>query len=55
VGRQWHPSPAEGPANRSLWASSHIRKPVDFQQLTEAVHQLDLCWLLLSEAPPAGK
>jgi CheY-like chemotaxis protein len=35
----------------ALGANSYVRKPVDFDQFTEAVGKLDMYWLLVNEPP----
>lgn len=39
----------------ALGANSYVRKPVDFNQFSEAVRHLGLYWLLWNEPPPLGK
>ena len=38
-----------------LGANSYVRKPVDFNQFSEAARQLGLYWLVLNESAPARR
>ena len=35
-------------------ANSYVRKPVDFARFAEAIHQLQMYWLVLNEPPAAN-
>jgi two-component system, response regulator len=36
----------------TLGANSYVRKPIDFQQFTNALHQIGSYWLQTNQAPP---
>lgn len=39
-------------AGYRLGANSYVRKPVDFEEFTQAIRQLGLYWLLVNNPPP---
>jgi two-component system response regulator len=38
-----------------LGANAYVRKPVEFAEFPTATWQVGLNWVMLNEAPPAGK
>jgi CheY-like chemotaxis protein len=42
-------------ASYRLGANSYVRKPVDFDRFSEAIHQLGSYWLGVNEPPPNGR
>ena len=45
-------APDDVAAGYRLGANSYVRKPVDFDQFSDVVHQLGLYWLVVNEPPP---
>ncbi len=38
-----------------LGANSYVRKPVDFEQFTQAIKELGIYWMVLNEPAPPGE
>jgi two-component system, response regulator len=45
-------APNDVAASYRLGANSYVRKPVDFDEFSETVHQLGSYWLAVNEPPP---
>jgi two-component system response regulator len=45
-------APNDVAAGYRYGANSYLRKPVDFDQFAEVIHQLSVYWLVLNEPPP---
>jgi two-component system, response regulator len=45
-------APVDVAASYRLGANSYVRKPVDFDEFSEAVHQLGVYWLAVNKPPP---
>ena len=41
-------------AGYALGANSYVRKPIEFDEFTEAVRQVGLYWLIINRPPPRG-
>ncbi len=45
-------APADVAAGYRYGANGYVRKPVDFDQFAEVIHQLGAYWLVVNEPPP---
>ena len=45
-------APADVAAGYRCGANGYVRKPVDFDQFAEVIHQLGAYWLVVNEPPP---
>ena len=48
-------APIDVAATYRYGANSYVRKPVDFDQFAEVIHQLGLYWLVVNEPPPNAR
>jgi CheY-like chemotaxis protein len=48
-------APVDVAAGYRHGANSYVRKPLDFGQFSEAVHQLGLYWLVVNSQPPRDR
>ena len=45
-------APNDVAASYRLGANSYVRKPIDYDQFAEAIHQLGIYWFEVNEPPP---
>jgi two-component system, response regulator len=48
-------APIDVAATYRYGANSYVRKPVDFDQFAEVIHQVGLYWLVVNEPPPDAR
>jgi CheY-like chemotaxis protein len=47
-------APNDVAASYRLGANSYVRKPIDYDQFAEAIHQIGIYWFKVNEPPPNG-
>jgi hypothetical protein len=52
LGPHSSPIPAGGQTGAALGVSAYVVKPVDFEQLVDAIKQAEMFWAVINEPPP---